>query len=216
MRNAKLRKQIDEPELPELTQENIDNLEDVTGTVNPSKVSFGGGGPEVLKDWTTVSGPNITGFEMTSGLALSSIDGVGIEFEVVMDNGTSNTAAGCIVPSANTINSNEYNSFSFNTLTSGASKDDTYGTSIASCMVVYPSTGIDRTGEGSMIVALNKVKGTNTAQYILTSYLRDEYRFTRTETLWHSTGDAIAEFNKLFFTDPSGNISELRYRVVKH
>lgn len=58
MRNAKLRKQIDVPELPELTQENVDNLEDVTGTVNPSKVSFGGGGggeSGVLKDWTTTT-----------------------------------------------------------------------------------------------------------------------------------------------------------------
>lgn len=85
MRNAKLRKQIDVPELPELTQENIDNLEDVTGTVNPSKVSFGGGGPEVLKDWTEVTA-NGNYNDMLVGVAgLSAgipINGIEVEYEL--------------------------------------------------------------------------------------------------------------------------------------
>jgi hypothetical protein len=77
MRNAKLRKTVT---IPELTQENIDSAEDVSGTVNPSVVSFGGGGggDEVLKDWTVVAGLSEN---LLSGMQPSDIEGAVIEFK---------------------------------------------------------------------------------------------------------------------------------------
>jgi hypothetical protein len=73
MRNAKLRKTVT---IPELTQENIDSAEDVSGTVNPSVVSFGG--DEVLKDWTITSSLETNLF---SGLDPSSFDYNDIQIE---------------------------------------------------------------------------------------------------------------------------------------
>ena len=92
MRNAKLRKQIDVAELPELTQENIDNLEDVTGTVNPSKVSFGGGGPEVLKDWTTIT----SAANLLEGTDLGTTSVNNVTLEIKNLNGKSTAALGIV------------------------------------------------------------------------------------------------------------------------
>lgn len=85
------------PQVYELTQANIDDKDDVSGTVNPSKVSFGGGGgggPEVLKDWTTING-SANLFEGTN-LDVESYNGVAIEFKDVTGKNASTTANGIV------------------------------------------------------------------------------------------------------------------------
>jgi hypothetical protein len=78
MRNAKLRKTVT---IPELTQANIDSAENISGLVNPSKVSFGGGGDEVLKDWTRTTALKTN---LLDGLLLNgNYKGVVVEFDNV-------------------------------------------------------------------------------------------------------------------------------------
>jgi hypothetical protein len=73
------------PDIPELTQANIDNKDDVSGTVNPSKVSFGGGGggDEVLKDWTYA----VSGSDLLAGLGLHTQAGFIIEMKELRGSG---------------------------------------------------------------------------------------------------------------------------------
>ena len=78
------------PDIPELTQANIDDKDDISGTVNPSKVTLGGGGgPEVLKDWTESSSKLIDITADTIGVRLDDVvveiedaegGGIGIKF----------------------------------------------------------------------------------------------------------------------------------------
>lgn len=66
-----------------INQNEVDNKEDVSGLYNPSKVDLGGGGgPEVLKDWTAITGPSIPSTEITSDLSLSSLNGLTVEFSM--------------------------------------------------------------------------------------------------------------------------------------
>ena len=73
------------PDIPELTQANIDDKDDVSGTVNPSKVSFGGG-DEVLKDWTRVVSPQ--SINLLGSVDLSQgTNGLTVEFrDLAIDN----------------------------------------------------------------------------------------------------------------------------------
>lgn len=68
--------------IPELTQANIDNGDDIAGIVNPSKVSFGSG-PTIVKDWTTLTDVSVD-TDLLAGLTLPDANGTmnGLRLEI--------------------------------------------------------------------------------------------------------------------------------------
>jgi hypothetical protein len=218
MRNAKLRKQIDVAEIPELTQENIDNLEDVTGTVNPSKVSFGG--PEVLKDWTTISGSVGGGIELTDGLLLENLEGVRVEYNASASAGVSGELTGRVVartsgrglPLAKGIDI-EISKLSGNApgYVNGGIEHDYIG-SYGSSDRLFEIRGFLDLICSTSNAGVKYCTGTS-RNFSHAEYLGNWYGARKTEVFF-SAGSA-ENFNELWLEDGLGNITEFSYRIMR-
>lgn len=205
-----------------LTQADIDNTTSTKGLVSGEQLAGlgGGGGPEVLKDWTTVSGPNITRTELTEGLTLSSLGRLTVQFHMSANKGAG-SRRGKLIAMGTGASLPASKSYNVTSSTSLAPTPNNLGsaTDVTDYLEYNTRSDMESSSSGEVRLVESPINGRHvltvggSSKGLLSSASQ---AFSTQSSFASSFRHSSLPLTELFFEDGSGQVTSFEYRILRN